>query len=604
MVKLRIITDVPQTTTNKNDQTIQIIPTIIVPNNELRSTRKQNSCNVVSNASEQDVISILKEFDCVKDVWKDRYNSKFDIYYTLKDEDVIRGLQIKSINRVTSRIDEYEINDLDKYIDGMLIVCVNKLINIGFAYVDSNYYRTMQTKISLKRDPINKFEKLILEWDDFILKLKDTLCYGLIVTPELYKNSMSPNHFLEHQSIERFNLFCIKYGLKCELNYDNSSPTDLFVDGFKIQMKYSSKPIGQITGTYSYDINLHRNGSIKYKKGDNDFYVIEIGGYHNDFIWLSENLLIAKGYISENIKTDEISTCNMHIFPPDYIEKKLLITADKYKSQIKGNWSCDKKYWISTEKGCLNDIPDVKSHINNLFSEIFIASNKLKIICSNEEISNPICVVEPIIQKTQLKVKQYDMKGNYIKTFDDISAAAIEVKISNKCISRACKGISDYSAGFKWKYVTNEEIDIEASTKTLKLSTNDKRKVNQYNLDGSYIKTFNSISDAAKIENLKTYQISNMCNQKSNNTGKFIWKFSDSCTNHIDNINIEENKRQSHRTKQVDQFDLDGTFIKRFQSLGEAAFELKILASGISSACTGRFNTYKKFIWRHVNSSV
>lgn len=72
------------------DKQINIEQKITFPNNELRSVRKQNSCNVVANIAEQDVIEILQEFDCVKDVWKDRYNSKFDIFYILKNEDVIR----------------------------------------------------------------------------------------------------------------------------------------------------------------------------------------------------------------------------------------------------------------------------------------------------------------------------------------------------------------------------------------------------------------------------------------------------------------------------------------------------------------------------------
>lgn len=200
------------------------------------------------------------------------------------------------------------------------------------------------------------------------------------------------------------------------------------------------------------------------------------------------------------------------------------------------------------------------------------------------------------------KVKQYDLKGNYIKTFEDVSAAAKEVQINNQCISTACKNVLGVSAGFRWEY------DVDAPTQTKKL-TNDglKKKVNQYNLDGSYIKTFNCISDAAWKVNLKIAQISNVCNKKSDDAGEFIWRFTDDLINPTNDLTVDQIKRPSHKTKQVDQFTLNGIFIRRFESLDQATKELTneeviFLSSGISRACTGTRKTYKNFIWRHVNS--
>lgn len=461
-LKLNIIDsfDVSKTTLDNQIDTNQIDTNqkiyVMLPNNELRSNRKLNIVNVISNNAEQNVIEILESFDCVKDVWKDRYNSKFDIYYILRGENVTRGLQIKSITPIKSTNDLYMIQDLHEYMNGMLMVCLNKLKGIGLTYINSLYYETKCATVSINKNPVNKFEKLILQWDQFTLKLKDMLSYGIIITPKLYKNSMSNAHYTEYKSIERFKYFCQKYDLKCILNYDNSSPTDLFVNGFKIQMKYRGKIIGEKTNNYSYDIQLHRSACIKYKKGDNDFYVIEIGSHHGDFLWLPENLLIAKGYITENINVDESSRCHMSIFAYDYVEKKLLTTDDKNKYRVKGNWSCDKKYWISTEKGCLNDC-DINTglYIKNLSFENFVSQDKLEFINLSDELSKNINIAKSSKQKkVSFKVKQYDLKGNYIKTFNDIGAAALEVKIGNRSISNACKSVSKISADFKWEYDT------------------------------------------------------------------------------------------------------------------------------------------------------
>jgi hypothetical protein len=116
-------------------------------------------------------------------------------------------------------------------------------------------------------------------------------------------------------------------------------------------MKYASNPSGVSNRTYSYKICL---GTSKgpYKQGDNDLYIIELGSNHGDFLILSEKILIEKGYIQTN---EQKGKKNLNVYPHDYVEKKLLTTIG-HKSKIKGNWSCDKSLWISTEKGFLYQV--------------------------------------------------------------------------------------------------------------------------------------------------------------------------------------------------------------------------------------------------------
>ena len=85
-----------------------------------------------------------------------------------------------------------------------------------------------------------------------------------------------------------------------------------------------------------------------YIKGNNDFYIIEIGGYHGEFLWLTEDILIEHKLVDTDKKYS-----NLSVFPYDYVEKKLLTVDVKYKSKVKGNWTCNIDYWVSTEKGCL-----------------------------------------------------------------------------------------------------------------------------------------------------------------------------------------------------------------------------------------------------------
>lgn len=50
------------------------------------------------------------------------------------------------------------------------------------------------------------------------------------------------------------------------------------------------------------------------------------------------------------------------------------------------------------------------------------------------------------------------------------------------------------------------------------------KKVNQYDLDGNFIKTWDSIMDVERKLKINNGNISSCCNGKKNNAGGFIWK--------------------------------------------------------------------------------
>jgi hypothetical protein len=52
-----------------------------------------------------------------------------------------------------------------------------------------------------------------------------------------------------------------------------------------------------------------------------------------------------------------------------------------------------------------------------------------------------------------------------------------------------------------------------------------KKPVNQYGLDGKFIKTFPSVSDAAKQTSVKYLSISRACSGKAKSAGGFQWRY-------------------------------------------------------------------------------
>lgn len=307
---------------------------------ENKNIPKKNS-TAIGNIAEEDVIQILQGFSNVKQVWKDTQNSKFDIYYILDNESVTRGLQVKFMSKNKNRKNGFSISDINGYNEGMLMVALNKEYGIGLAYLhEAKHNKIKSAYMSISSNARNEFSKILLKWDDFLIHLKTIITQGTVVTAELFKNSMAPRSFIEYESIERFRLLCEKYGWKFERNTDTGSVTDVYVDTFKIQMKYTNR---FVVTTGRHRVSLHKTAyknnkksNVSYEQGDNDYYIIEMGCCLGEFLIISEKLLIEKGFISINKQKALIDlTCYKQCFD------------DKLKIK---HWTQNSKHWISEKQ--------------------------------------------------------------------------------------------------------------------------------------------------------------------------------------------------------------------------------------------------------------
>jgi hypothetical protein len=114
------------------------------------------------------------------------------------------------------------------------MVGINEQYRVGLSYLYSDFYNDKHAKVSNTKNPKSKYSKLLLQWDDFIIHLTSLLSSAIIVTPEIYKLSMSSTSYKEYESIKRFKILCKKYELDVEHQMDNYSANDLFVGGFKV----------------------------------------------------------------------------------------------------------------------------------------------------------------------------------------------------------------------------------------------------------------------------------------------------------------------------------------------------------------------------------
>jgi hypothetical protein len=172
------------------------------------------------------------------------------------------------------------------------------------------------------------------------------------------------------------------------------------------------------------------------------------------------------------------------------------------------------------------------------------------------------------------------------------------------------KGISDstklkISENSKKRFEKEEERQkLRISNKRYEDSKTEEQKINdilvqnskrvtQYDLDMNKISEFLSIGDAQRKTNIERGNISKCCNLKVISAGGYIWRYEG---------DTQVRYRKKRKTKSVLQFDLDGNFIKKFNSVKEAANELEINGAGINSCCINKFKSSNGYIWKYENN--
>lgn len=117
---------------------------------------------------------------------------------------------------------------------------------------------------------------------------------------------------------------------------------------------------------------------------------------------------------------------------------------------------------------------------------------------------------------------QFDLDGNFLHSYYSVTTAAGKVSGNDAIIHRAARMGNGYKAyGFQWRYQKSINIGPARSKKQPNMDT----KVNQFNIDGTFIKEWDSGQLAATTLGLLKSKISNCCNGKRKTHGGFTWSF-------------------------------------------------------------------------------
>ena len=188
------------------------------------------------------------------------------------------------------------------------------------------------------------------------------------------------------------------------------------------------------------------------------------------------------------------------------------------------------------------------------------------------------------IYKTK-QVHQYDLDGNYLKSYGSRREA---VKITNVGYRNLTDYLSNNSksksvGGFMWSYEKVEKLP------KYKIKRNFK-KIYQYSKDGKFIKSYNSLKDAATELNILSSCITHCANgnKKFPSYGGFIWRYEK--LKSVDKVSPRKTPIKVYKNKKL---------IKIFESQIELHKELKISKRKIWECLSGQIESFDGYILKY-----
>jgi group I intron endonuclease len=124
----------------------------------------------------------------------------------------------------------------------------------------------------------------------------------------------------------------------------------------------------------------------------------------------------------------------------------------------------------------------------------------------------------------------------------------------------------------------------------------------QYNLQGIFIREWESATIAGKILNINRGHIRNVCNErglgKNRSAGNYIWRYK---KDNLLKVESYTNYSTTHQYKTIYQYDLQGKFIKEWKSIIFASKKLLIDRSTINRCALHQrsIKTAGGYVWKY-----
>lgn len=133
-----------------------------------------------------------------------------------------------------------------------------------------------------------------------------------------------------------------------------------------------------------------------------------------------------------------------------------------------------------------------------------------------------------------------------------------------------------------------------------------KREVIQYDMDGNYIREYESATEAQRITKINGSQITSNCKGRKGkkSAGGYVWRYKDPQYWFDPKYTNNKNSHcynQKHQ-KPVVQYDMNGSLLAEYISIRHAEREVGVFKTTISKCCRGIYKHAGGFKWAYKNN--
>lgn len=185
------------------------------------------------------------------------------------------------------------------------------------------------------------------------------------------------------------------------------------------------------------------------------------------------------------------------------------------------------------------------------------------------------------------RVYQYKLTGEFVVEYRSQQAAARAVGLKSSVgITRAVKNRAT-ACGFQWRDFKTDKIHPY-------IKKSYRNKVYQYDLNGNFICMFDDIQTAADCVGASRSLIE-LCCEENCKTGKgYMWKYT-----YEQKIAPVKKMIQPSKWKPVEQYTVDGIFIKIYPCANIASQETNISLSSIRHVLRGETKSTNGYVFRY-----
>lgn len=131
-----------------------------------------------------------------------------------------------------------------------------------------------------------------------------------------------------------------------------------------------------------------------------------------------------------------------------------------------------------------------------------------------------------------------------------------------------------------------------------------KQKVNQYDITGKYITTYDGYKDAERLTGINESSIRKCCSGEIKSCKGYLWRIYEGNIEDLVGVNIKSTNHGNPKIP-IDQYSLSGEFLRSFDSATAAAkwLDNKHAKTPILQVCRGQRKTAYNYLWKFKKES-